>query len=192
MKKILVACCLAAVAAGATLAQEPAPQTPPAAAPAANAAPAADAAPSSEPKRTDPTAVAMSQIGSVFYKLMEPLQLTTEQRGKIDLFRDAFEKRTVGLRADLRGKIGTLRQARGTGYADPAVLEAKRAEVRALQEQLHAEVDKLDAEILTVLDEGQREQFKKIRAEMRGNTAGAASPSAAKSAVGPSTPPSGR
>lgn len=159
MKKLVAPLALALLASAApSLAQDPAP----APAPAAAAAPAPAAGPAAPP----------SPAGAMIDRTLAGLKLTPEQQTRATELRRAFETSTEGVRDELRANVATVRKLRADPKADPALLEAKRAELTELQGKLRVELDKLVSEIEAILDPAQREEFSKVRANLAAGAAG--------------------
>ncbi len=162
MKKLFAPLGFTLLASAAPLlAQDPAPAPAPAAAPAPVAAAPAHGGP----------AVA-SPAGAMIDRALAGLKLTPEQQTRATELRAAFEASTEGVRGELRANIATIRKLRADPKTDPALLEAKRAELTELQGRVRVELDKLVTEIEAILDPAQREEFSKVRANL---AAGAAS-----------------
>jgi len=166
MKRLVAPLALALLASVApSFAQDPAP----AAAPAPVAEPAAPViAPAPAPGQAAPP----SPAGAMIDRTLAGLNLTPEQQKQATELRAAFEASTEGVRADLRASFSTVRKLRADPKTDPALLEAKRAELTVLQGKLRAELDKLVTAIEAILDPAQREEFSKVRASFAAGGAG--------------------
>lgn len=162
MKKLVAPLALALLASVApSFAQDPAPAAAP-----------APVAPVTAPAPAPGQAAPPSPAGAMIERTLAGLNLTPEQQKQATELRAAFEASTEGVRADLRASFSTVRKLRADPKTDPALLEAKRAELTVLQGKLRVELDKLITAIEAILDPAQREEFSKVRASLAAGAAG--------------------
>jgi Spy/CpxP family protein refolding chaperone len=150
------------------------------------APPAVEKAPQATAPATAPEAVARpataaaeaanQRVNAVFDRILEPLELTEEQKAKVAEIRVAWLDRTQELRGEARQAALALQALRGSTGAAPAEVEARRGELAAAQQKLRAAVSELDQQIGAVLDEERREKFLAIRRDMLGQGEEAAAP----------------
>jgi len=175
MKKPL-ALLLVAPLATTTLALAQAPAEP--AAPAAPVAKTAPAAPQS-PRREAPPQSGFGrgvQIDRLVEFVLEPLELTAEQRTQIDQIKAAWLEQSAATREEVRKMFLEIQTLRRSPSATPAELEEKRAELVVAQEKMQAEIAKLDEQVAAALDPERREKFLAKREEMKAARANQAAP----------------
>ncbi len=104
------------------------------------------------------------------------LNLTEDQKAKMQQIRESFGERTKSLRGELRAKHQELRQAQQGGTFNEALATQVLSQEATLKAKLMGEQFKLHQEMLTVLTpeqrtqmEQQREQMKAKRAEFKAN-----------------------
>jgi protein CpxP len=102
------------------------------------------------------------------------LDLTDEQKTKLQQIHQSFDERTKSLREQIRAKHEELRQANEGNTFNEALVAQKLTEVAPLQAKLMGEEFRLHQEMLSVLTpeqktqlEQRREQFKSGRGERR-------------------------
>jgi len=112
--------------------------------------------------------MANQRVKAVFDRILEPLQLTEEQKAKVQEIRTAWFDRTQDLRNEARQAALALQALRGSTGAAPAEVEARRSALAAAQQKLRASVAELDQQIGAVLDEERREKYLAMRRDMLG------------------------
>ncbi|HYH84607.1 MAG TPA: Spy/CpxP family protein refolding chaperone [Pyrinomonadaceae bacterium] len=103
------------------------------------------------------------------------LNLTDEQKARMQQIHQSFGERTKGLREQLRAKRQELRQAESGGVFNEALATQKLTEAAVIEAKLMGERFRVHQEMLSVLTpeqktqmEQQREQRKSRRGEGRG------------------------
>lgn len=99
--------------------------------------------------------------------VLGPLDLTEEQRTKIDGIKTAWLEQSATAREDVRKKFLEVQTLRRSSSTPPAELEQKRAELTAAQEKLQAQIAALDEQVAAALDPERRAQFLAKREEMK-------------------------
>lgn len=107
------------------------------------------------------------------------LNLTDDQKAKIQQIHQSFGERTKSLREQIRAKHEELRQASEGGTFNEALTTQKLSEIAPLQAKLMGEEFRLHQDMLSVLTpeqktqlEQQREQFKQRREQFKGMRGG--------------------
>ena len=95
------------------------------------------------------------------------LNLTDEQKARLQQLRQGFRERTQGLREQLRAKHREVRQAGEGGTFNEALATQRLTEAAALQAKLMGEEFRLRQESLAVLTPEQRTQLEQRRAERK-------------------------
>jgi protein CpxP len=95
------------------------------------------------------------------------LNLTEEQRTRLQQLRQGFSERTKALREQLRAKHEEVRQANEGGTFNEALATQRLTEAAALQAKLMGEEFRLRQESLSVLTAEQRTQLEQRRAEFK-------------------------
>ena len=103
------------------------------------------------------------------------VELTDEQKTRLQQIHQSFGERTKGLHEQLRAKRQELRQAESGGTFNEALATQKLTEAAVIEAKLMGERFRVHQEMLSVLTpeqktqlEQQREQFKSRRGEGRG------------------------
>ena len=93
------------------------------------------------------------------------LDLTDEQKARLQQIHQSFDERTKALREQLRAKHGEVRQASEGGTFNEALATQKLTEAASLQAKLMGEEFKLRQESLSVLTPEQKTQLEQRRAQ---------------------------
>ena len=96
------------------------------------------------------------------------LNLTEDQKAKIEQIRTSFQERNKPVREQLRAKRQELRQAREGGTFNEALATQKLTEMASLEAKLMGEQHKLHQEMLSVLTAEQKAQLEQSRAQFKG------------------------
>ena len=99
--------------------------------------------------------------------MFRQLNLTEDQKAKMDQIRESFGERTKSLRQQLRAKHQELRQANSSGTFNEALATQKLSEEAVLKAKLMGEQFKLQQEMLTVLTPEQRTQMEQLREQFK-------------------------
>ncbi|HEV2863828.1 MAG TPA: Spy/CpxP family protein refolding chaperone [Pyrinomonadaceae bacterium] len=100
------------------------------------------------------------------------LNLTDEQKTRLQQLHQGFRERTRGLREQLRAKHHEVRQAGEGGTFNEALATQRLTEAAALQAKLMGEEFRLRQESLSVLTPEQRTQLEQRRAERKARRGG--------------------
>ena len=95
------------------------------------------------------------------------LNLTEDQKGKIQQIRESFAEKNKPLREQLRAKRQELRQANEGGTFNEALATQKLTEMASLQAKLMGERAKLHQETLSVLTAEQKAQLEQSKAQFK-------------------------
>ena len=95
------------------------------------------------------------------------LNLTEDQKAKIQQIRESFADRNKPLRQELRAKRQELRQANEGGTFNEALATQKLTEMASLEAKLMGERSKLHQEMLSVLTAEQKAQLEQSRAQFK-------------------------
>jgi Spy/CpxP family protein refolding chaperone len=95
------------------------------------------------------------------------LNLTEDQKAKIQQIRESFAQRNKPLRQELRAKRQELRQASEGGTFNEALATQKLTEMASLQAKLMGERAKLHQETLSVLTAEQKAQLEQSKAQFK-------------------------
>ena len=95
------------------------------------------------------------------------LNLTEDQKAKIQQIRESFAQRNKPLRQELRAKRQELRQASGGGTFNEALATQKLTEMASLEAKLMGERAKLHQETLSVLTAEQKAQLEQSKAQFK-------------------------
>src|SRR5687768_1122878 len=95
------------------------------------------------------------------------LNLTEDQKAKIQQIRESFAQRNKPLRQELRAKRQELRQASGGGTFNEALATQKLTEMASLEAKLMGERAKLHKEMLSVLTAEQKAQLEQSKAQFK-------------------------
>ena len=95
------------------------------------------------------------------------LNLTEDQKTKIQQIRESFGERNKPLREQLRAKRQELRQASEGGTFNEALATQKLTEMASLEAKLMGERHKLHQEMLSVLTAEQKAQLEQSRAQFK-------------------------
>ena len=95
------------------------------------------------------------------------LNLTEDQKGKIQQIRESFAQRNKPLRQELRAKRQELRQANEGGTFNEALATQKLTEMASLEAKLMGERAKLHQETLSVLTAEQKAQLEQSKAQFK-------------------------
>ena len=95
------------------------------------------------------------------------LNLTEDQKTKIQQIRQSFAERNKPLREQLRAKRQELRQASEGGTFNEALATQKLTEMASLQAKLMGERNKLHQEMLSVLTAEQKAQLEQSKAQFK-------------------------
>ncbi len=106
----------------------------------------------------------MRRGGGGFFK---QLNLTEDQKTKIQQIRESFAERNKPLREQLRAKRQELRQANEGGTFNEALATQKLTEMASLQAKLMGERAKLHQETLSVLTAEQKAQLEQSKAQFK-------------------------
>ena len=96
------------------------------------------------------------------------LNLTEDQKTKIQQIRQSFAERNKPLREQLRAKRQELRQANEGGTFNEALATQKLTEMASLEAKLMGERHKLHQETLSVLTAEQKAQLEQSKAQFKG------------------------
>jgi protein CpxP len=100
------------------------------------------------------------------------VELTDEQKTRLQQIRQSFGERTKSLREQLRAKHQELRQSEQGGTFNEALATQKLTEAAAIQARLMAEEFKLRQESLSVLTPEQKTQLEQRRAQFKADGGG--------------------
>jgi Spy/CpxP family protein refolding chaperone len=95
------------------------------------------------------------------------LNLTEDQKAKIQQIRESFAQRNKPLRQELRAKRQELRQASEGGTFNEALATQKLTEMASLEAKLMGERAKLHQETLSVLTAEQKAQLEQSKAQFK-------------------------
>jgi Spy/CpxP family protein refolding chaperone len=95
------------------------------------------------------------------------LNLTDDQKAKLEQIRESFAERNKPLREQLRAKRQELRQANEGGTFNEALATQKLTEMASLQAKLMGERFKMHQETLSVLTAEQKAQLEQSRAQFK-------------------------
>ena len=95
------------------------------------------------------------------------LNLTEDQKAKIEQIRTSFAERNKPLREQLRAKRQELRQASEGGTFNEALATQKLTEMASLEAKLMGERHKLNQEMLSVLTAEQKAQLEQSKAQFK-------------------------
>ena len=96
------------------------------------------------------------------------IELTEDQKARLQQIRQSYGERTKSLREQLRAKRQELRQAEQGGTFNEALAAQKLSEAAAIQARLMGERFRMRQESLSVLMAEQRQQFEQRRQQRRG------------------------
>lgn len=99
------------------------------------------------------------------------LNLTEDQKTRMQQVRSSFSERNKSLRQELRTKRQELRQASEGGTFNEALATQKLSEMAGLQAKLMGERFKMRQEMLSVLTPEQKTQLEQKRAEFKAKRA---------------------
>jgi len=99
------------------------------------------------------------------------INLTEDQKARMQTIRSSFQERTKSLHEQLRTKRQELRQASEGGTFNEALATQKLSEMAGLQAKLMGERFKMRQEILSVLTPEQKTQLEQKRAEFKAKRA---------------------
>jgi Spy/CpxP family protein refolding chaperone len=97
------------------------------------------------------------------------IELTEDQKTRMQQIRDSFRQRTQSLHEKLRTKHQELRQASDGGTFNEALATQKLTEAAGLQAKLMGEEFKMHQEMQSVLTAEQKTQLEQKRAEFKAN-----------------------
>ena len=100
------------------------------------------------------------------------LNLTEDQKTRMQQVRASFSERTKSLRQELRTKRQELRQVSEGGTFNEALATQKLSDTAGLQAKLMGERFKMRQEMLAILTAEQKTQLEQKRAEFKANRAG--------------------
>ncbi|HEX8163395.1 MAG TPA: Spy/CpxP family protein refolding chaperone [Pyrinomonadaceae bacterium] len=100
------------------------------------------------------------------------VDLTDDQKTRLQQIRQSFGERTKSLREQLRAKHAELRQAEQGATFNEALATQKLTEAAGLQARLMGEEFKLRQESLSVLTPEQKAQIEQRRAQFKANGGG--------------------
>jgi protein CpxP len=96
------------------------------------------------------------------------LNLTDDQKTKLQQLHQSFGERTQSLREQLRAKHDELRQAESGGTFNEALATQKLTEAAGLQARLMGEEFRLHQEMLSILTPEQKTQMEQRRQQFKG------------------------
>ncbi len=99
------------------------------------------------------------------------INLTEDQKARMQQIRASYQERTQSLRQELRTKRQELRQAGGSGTFNEALATQKLTESAGIQAKLMSERFKMRQEMLSVLTPEQKTQLEQKRAEFKARRA---------------------
>lgn len=99
------------------------------------------------------------------------INLTEDQKARMQTIRSSFQERTKSLHEQLRTKRQELRQASEGGTFNEALATQKLSEMAGLQAKLMGERFKMRQEVLSVLTPEQKTQLEQKRAEFKAKRA---------------------
>jgi len=100
------------------------------------------------------------------------LNLTDDQKTKLQQIRESFAQRNQPLREQLRAKHQELRQASEGGTFNEALATQKLTEIAPLEAKLMGEEFKLHQEMLSVLTPEQKTQLEQSKAQFKNRRGG--------------------
>lgn len=100
------------------------------------------------------------------------INLTEDQKTRMQQVRTSFGERTKSLREELRTKRQELRQASEGGTFNESLATQKLSDMAGLQAKLMGERFKMRQEMLAILTPEQKTQLDQKRAEFKANRAG--------------------
>jgi protein CpxP len=100
-------------------------------------------------------------------RMFRGIELTDDQKSRLQQMREEFSQRTQGLRQQLRAKHAEIRQADDSGTFNEALVAQKLTEAASLQAKLMGEEFRLRQESLSVLTAEQRTQLEQRREQMK-------------------------
>lgn len=100
------------------------------------------------------------------------INLTEDQKTRMQQVRTSFGERTKSLREELRTKRQELRQASEGGTFNESLATQKLSDMAGLQSKLMGERFKMRQEMLAILTPEQKTQLDQKRAEFKANRAG--------------------
>ena len=95
------------------------------------------------------------------------LNLTEDQKAKVQQIRESYAQRNKPLREQLRAKRQELRQANEGGTFNEALATQKLTDMASLEAKLMGEQYKLHQEMLSVLTAEQKDQLEQSRAQFK-------------------------
>ncbi|HEX5707749.1 MAG TPA: Spy/CpxP family protein refolding chaperone [Pyrinomonadaceae bacterium] len=95
------------------------------------------------------------------------VELTDDQKARLQTLRQEFSQRTQGLREQLRAKHMEIRQANEGGTFNESLATQKLTEAAALQAKLMGEEFRLRQDSMSVLTAEQRTQLEQRREQMK-------------------------
>src|SRR5215475_7698833 len=99
------------------------------------------------------------------------INLTEDQKARMQTIRSSFQERTKSLHEELRTKRQELRQASEGGTFNEALATQKLSDMAGLQAKLMGERFKMRQEMLSVLTPEQKTQLEQKRAEFKAKRA---------------------
>ena len=96
------------------------------------------------------------------------LNLTDEQKTRMQQLHQSFDERTKGLREQLRAKHMELRQSESGGTFNEALATQKLTEAAAIEAKLMGEQFRLHQEMLSILTPEQKTQMQQQREQFKG------------------------
>lgn len=105
--------------------------------------------------------------GGMRGQMFRGINLTEDQRARMNQIRESFNQRTQPLRQELRTKRQELRQASEGGTFNEALATQKLQETASIQARLMGERFRMRQEMLSVLTPEQRQQLEQKRSERR-------------------------
>lgn len=109
--------------------------------------------------------------GGMHGMMLKGINVTDDQKAKMQQISQSFRERTKSLHQELRAKRQELRQASEGGTFNEALATQKLQESASLQAKLMGEQFKMRQEMLSVLTPEQKTQLEQKRAEMKAKRA---------------------
>ena len=109
--------------------------------------------------------------GGMHGMMFKGINLTEDQKAKIQQISQSFRERTQSLHQELRAKRQELRQASESGTFNEALANQKLQESAGLQAKLMAEQFRMRQEMQSVLTSEQKAQLEQKRAEFKAKRA---------------------
>lgn len=103
--------------------------------------------------------------------MLRGINLTEDQKARLQQIRASYHERTQSLRQELRMKRQELRQASESGTFNEALATQKLTESAGIQAKLMSERFKMRQEMLSVLTPEQKTQLEQKRAEFKARRA---------------------